>query len=307
MFCSEWQHTAKGSNALRGTLRDYASQNTCLSSRTKVRDLLPYALFVGDSSRKSLSEWHYAVRPSTLGGRFFLPTVVRMTLSVIPNRGHRPSVRNLWQQTHLAWDSSTLRASEWHCGWNEILHFTAFRSEWQVCVIPNEYEESPAFYQLRFFTPLMLHSEWHTAKSYNILREILQGKAFQNDITVISNVGERSRTKRTIRQEILRCFAPQNDMCRKGVNTLQGILHFAYASFRMTMLRNFFPAAKKLPRKVARLLSGFPAFRFSRRRGLRNSLRSNSPRPFSVFSLAPGSPIKAGMSSTYETGTCAVE
>ena len=30
--------------------------------------------------------------------------------------------------------------------------------------------------------------------------------------------------------------------------------------------------------------------------GLRNSLRSNSPRPLSAFSLAPGSPIKAGLS-----------
>ena len=53
------------------------------------------------------------------------------------------------------------------------------------------------------------------------------------------------------------------------------ILHSAYVSFRMTAYCNFFPAAKKLPRKVARSLSGFPAFRFSRRRGLRNSLRSN--------------------------------
>ena len=63
----------------------------------------------------------------------------------------------------------------------------------------------------------------------------------------------------------------------------------------MTSFCNFFPAAKKLPRKVARSLSGTPASRFARRRGLRNSLRSNSPRPISVFSLAPGSPIKAGI------------
>ena len=64
---------------------------------------------------------------------------------------------------------------------------------------------------------------------------------------------------------------------------------------RMTAFRNFFPAAKKLPRKVARRLSGIPASHFARCRGLRNSLRSNSPRPLSVFSLAPGSPIKAGI------------
>ena len=66
----------------------------------------------------------------------------------------------------------------------------------------------------------------------------------------------------------------------------------------MTMFRNFFPTAKKLPRKVAHSFSGIPAFRFTRRRGLRNSLRSNSPRPFSTFSLAPGSPINAGTPSS---------
>ena len=70
---------------------------------------------------------------------------------------------------------------------------------------------------------------------------------------------------------------------------------FLPAVVRMTSFCNFFPAAKKLPRKVARWLSGIPASRFARRRGLRNSLRSNSPRPISVFSLAPGSPIKAGI------------
>ena len=70
---------------------------------------------------------------------------------------------------------------------------------------------------------------------------------------------------------------------------------FLFAVVRMTSFCNFFPAAKKLPRKVARWLSGTPASRFARRRELRNSLRSNSPRPISVFSLAPGSPIKAGI------------
>ena len=70
---------------------------------------------------------------------------------------------------------------------------------------------------------------------------------------------------------------------------------FLLAVVRMTSFCNFFPAVKKLPRKVARWLSDIPASRFARRRGLRNSLRSNSPRPISVFSLAPGSPIKAGI------------
>ena len=82
---------------------------------------------------------------------------------------------------------------------------------------------------------------------------------------------------------------------REESPTLYQKRFFLPAVVRMTVFRNFFPAAKKLPRKVARWLSGTPASRFARRRGLRNSLRSNSPRPISVFSLAPGSPIKAGI------------
>ena len=82
---------------------------------------------------------------------------------------------------------------------------------------------------------------------------------------------------------------------REESPTLYQKRFFLPAVVRMTVFRNFFPAAKKLPRKVAHWLSGIPASRFARRRGLRNSLRSNSPRPISVFSLAPGSPIKAGI------------
>ena len=72
--------------------------------------------------------------------------------------------------------------------------------------------------------------------------------------------------------EILRCSAPQNESVPK-----------------------LFPVVKKLPRKVAYSLSGTPSFRFARRRRLRNSLRSDSPRPISIFSRVPGSPIKAGI------------
>ena len=82
---------------------------------------------------------------------------------------------------------------------------------------------------------------------------------------------------------------------REESPTLYQKRFFLPAVVRMTVFCNFFPAAKKLPRKVARWLSDIPASRFAHRRGLRNSLRSNSPRPISVFSLAPGSPIKAGI------------
>ena len=98
------------------------------------------------------------------------------------------------------------------------------------------------------------------------------------------------RNPRLLLQEILRGFTPQNDIIqqraittnerfflptvvrmtafpwatfpmsfrarpagRRGISDflLFEILHFAYAPFRMTVFRNFFPDAKKLPRKVA--------------------------------------------------------
>ena len=173
-----------------------------------------------------------------------------------------------------------------HCALSGILP-PLRSSEWHYCHLERKWEISyKAHYLARDSSGLFI------PRRMTLHHKVLQLLSFRTE--TYGRVWEISGYPR----KILRCFAPQNDMCRKGVNTLQGILHFAYASFRMTMLRNFFPAAKKSPRKVARLLSGIPAFRFTRRRGLRNSLCSNSPRPISAFSLAPGSPIKAGTSST---------
>ena len=105
----------------------------------------------------------------------------------IPSKAVRPT-RNLWANESKKKNRFSFCRVPQKISLAESFAFT------RLVVIPNEYEESPAFYRLIFFTPLMLHSEWHTAKSCNILREILQGKAFQNDIPVISNEGEKSHT-----------------------------------------------------------------------------------------------------------------
>ena len=57
---------------------------------------------------------------------------------------------------------------------------------------------------------------------------------------------------------------------------------------------SFFPTARRTNQEAPPLLSGFWVRRRSRRRGLRNSLRSDSPRPFSSVFLATSPPDKGG-------------
>ena len=58
---------------------------------------------------------------------------------------------------------------------------------------------------------------------------------------------------------------------------------------------SFFSAARRTNQEALPQLSGFSARRLGRRRGLRNSLRSNSPRPFSSVFLASSPPDKGGI------------
>ena len=58
---------------------------------------------------------------------------------------------------------------------------------------------------------------------------------------------------------------------------------------------SFFSAARRTNQEAPPQLSGFLARRLGRCRGLRNSLRSNSPRPFSSVSLATSPPDKGGI------------
>ena len=58
---------------------------------------------------------------------------------------------------------------------------------------------------------------------------------------------------------------------------------------------SFFSTARRTNQEAPPLLSGFWVRRRSRRRGLRNSLRSDSPRPFSSVFLATSPPDKGGI------------
>ena len=65
----------------------------------------------------------------------------------------------------------------------------------------------------------------------------------------------------------------------------------------VTLIRficSFFSAARRTNQEAPPRLSGFWVCRRSRRRGLRNSLRSDSPRPFSSVFLATSPPDKGG-------------
>ena len=65
----------------------------------------------------------------------------------------------------------------------------------------------------------------------------------------------------------------------------------------VTLIRficSFFLTARRTNQEAPPLLSGFWVRRRSRRRGLRNSLRSDSPRPFSSVFLATSPPDKGG-------------
>ena len=60
-------------------------------------------------------------------------------------------------------------------------------------------------------------------------------------------------------------------------------------------LCSFFSTARRMNQETPPQLSGLLACRYGRRRGLRNSLRSNSPRPFPSVFLATSPPDKGGI------------
>ena len=65
----------------------------------------------------------------------------------------------------------------------------------------------------------------------------------------------------------------------------------------VTLIRficSFFSTARRTNQEAPPQLSGFWVRRYGRRRGLRNSLRSDSPRPFSSVVLATSPPDKGG-------------
>jgi len=69
-------------------------------------------------------------------------------------------------------------------------------------------------------------------------------------------------------------------LCYKGT-----LIHF---------ICSFFSTARRTNQEAPPLLSGFWVRRYGRRRGLRNSLRSDSPRPFSSVFLTTSPTDKGG-------------
>ena len=66
----------------------------------------------------------------------------------------------------------------------------------------------------------------------------------------------------------------------------------------VTLIRficSFFSAARRTNQEAPPRLSGFWVCHYGRRRGLRNSLRSDSPRPFSSVFLVTSPPDKGGI------------
>ncbi len=62
---------------------------------------------------------------------------------------------------------------------------------------------------------------------------------------------------------------------------------------------SFFSTARRTNQEAPPQLSGFLARRLGRRRGLRNSFRSDSPCPFSSVSLASSPPDKGGINKSF--------
>ena len=106
------------------------------------------------------------------------------------------------------------------------------------------------------------HSECIRGITHLLSEEILQGRAFQNDILVISNVSERSHNRITWR-EILRGYTPQNDNCllllsrrkevtKKGRPLVIGFsclpLHSPTGAAELAALRQSSPYFRLLPR-----------------------------------------------------------
>ena len=64
---------------------------------------------------------------------------------------------------------------------------------------------------------------------------------------------------------------------------------------KRSFICSFFSTARRTNQEAPPQLSGFWVRRYGRRRGLRNSLRSDSPRPFSSVFLATSPPDKGGI------------
>ena len=126
-------------------------------------------------------------RAITTNERFFLPTVVRMTVRL----GWDSSLRLRSVQNDNRVIPSVREESLVTTTWGKILHFTAFHSE-RHCTV------RAVSLNRRCFATLSMTSKCHSQRMWGIPGyywwEILRCSAPQNDNPVISNACERSHT-----------------------------------------------------------------------------------------------------------------
>ena len=112
---------------------------------------------------------------------------------------------------------------------------------------------------------------------------------------ILRCITQGRRVRVTLR--LLQCDAPHTGHGRGRRLNTNDFLSLS-KKVLVTLIRficSFFSAARRTNQEAPPRLSGFWVCRRSRRRGLRNSLRSDSPRPFSSVFLATSPPDKGGI------------
>ena len=125
-----------------------------------------------------------------------------------------------------------------------------------------------------------------------------QGERRVNSITSIAGIFNPSPSRYTPHLPYI--FAPHTAMLRGTAREDCDTKDFLSLPKKVlvTLIRficSFFSTARRTNQEAPPLLSGFWVRRYGRRRGLRNSLRSDSPRPFSSVFLVTSPPDKGGI------------
>ena len=159
-------------------------------------------------------------------------------------------------------------------------------------VIPSECEESHVSGALwRFFLPTVVRMTSH--------RKVLQRLSFRS-------VCEESYENVRLAGDSSFHFVPFRMTFLSSRTKVRDLMPYALlvgdSSLRFRCVQNdscllLLSHRKEVSKKGRPLVIGDSCLSLRSPTGLWNSLRSNSSRPLSAFSLAPGSPIKAGMPS----------
>jgi len=125
-----------------------------------------------------------------------------------------------------------------------------------------------------------------------------QGERRVNSITSIAGIFNPSPRRYTPHLPYIFCATHRNASGHgKGRRLNANDFLSQSKKVLVTLIRficSFFSTARRTNQEAPPLLSGFWVRRYGRRRGLRNSLRSDSPSPFSSVFLATSPPDKGG-------------